>query len=330
MLGDTERLEDLTGPLVEVLGRRQEIWLLQWTLLESAFTPTAHGDWSEGARRLDEALAISERIGDCFSRGLILDARCWLERSRGDYARALRVGRESVDITSEGSSDVWLGWTAGTLAAAFGDLRAWPEALELLETALAAADRIGARAQRFGALGRLAWVRLQAGDAPGATAAAERWDAMLDQVRAPDGQAHLYQRQSYTDRARVALALGDVARAEEIVHPIREPLERFGIREGIAVVHLVLGACAEARGDLGAAEELLDRGLAATHDEGLPAARLALRMALARVSGSPTHAAAARDLGDTMTESVGDEALAARFRSAVLAELGAPAHLAAE
>src|SRR4051794_22432778 len=330
MLGDTERVEAVTAPLIDVLRRRQDIWYLQWTLLESAFTPGAQGRWGEAARRLDEALEISRRMGDRFARGLILEARCWLERSRGDYGRALEVGREAGDITSDARNDVWLGWTAGTLAAALGDLRAWPEALELLETALEAADRIGARAQRFGAVGRLAWVRLQAGDRAGASAAAERWDAMLDEVRVPDGQAHLYQRQSYTDRARVALALGDVARAEEILLGISEPLERFGIRDGLAVVRLVLGACAEARGDHAGAEQLLASGLAATRDEGLPAARLALRIALARVTGSASHAEAARSLVEEIAESVGDEALAARFRSAAMAELGAPAHLAAE
>jgi tetratricopeptide (TPR) repeat protein len=191
----------------------------------------------------------------------------------------------------------------------------------------AAADGLRARAQVFGALGSLAWVRLQAGDRAGAAAAAERWDALLGEVRVPPGQAHLYQRQSYTDRARVAVALGDVARAEEILGAIGEPMERFGIRDGLAAVHAGLAACAEARGDLQGAETLLARGLDAAGEEGLPAARLELRIGLVRL-GEPADPA--RELVESIAGSVGDETLAERFRAAALRELGLPAGLAAE
>jgi class 3 adenylate cyclase/tetratricopeptide (TPR) repeat protein len=327
MLGDTGRLQDLTDPLIEALRRRQDAWFLQWSLLESAFVPIAHGLWDDGAARLDEALAISWRMGDRLSRGLILNAQCWLERCRGDYARALQVGEESVRVTSDPDTRMWLGWTATMLGVVLADLRAWPEALEQLETALDAADAIDARAQQFGALGTLAWVRLQAGDRAGAATAAERWDAVVGEVRVPAGQAHLYQRQSYTDRARVAVALGDVARAEQILAAIREPMERFGIRDGLVAVHAGLAACAEARGEVAAAQALLARGLEAAGQGALPAARLDLRIGLARLGGP---ADPARELVERIAQSVGDETLAKRFRSAALLELGRPARLAAE
>ncbi|MFL5875160.1 MAG: AAA family ATPase [Solirubrobacteraceae bacterium] len=327
MLGDTARLAQLTDPLIAALRRRQDAWFLQWSLLESAFTPIAHGRWDDGAARLDEALAISRRMTDRVSRGLILNAQCWLERCRGDYARALRVGEESVRVTRDPGAGMWLGWTTTMLGVVLADLRAWPEALEQLEAALHAADSLRARAQVFGALGSLAWVRLQAGDRAGAAAAAERWDALLAEVHVPPGQAHLYQRQSYTDRARVAVALGDVARAEEILGAIREPMERFGIRDGLAAVHAGLAACAEARGDLQGAETLLARGLEAAGEDGLPAAQLELRIGLARL-GEPADPA--RELVERVAGSVGDETLAERFRAAALRELGLPAGLAAE
>src|SRR5215212_5491511 len=327
MLGDTARLTQLTDPLIAALRRRQDAWFLQWSLLESAFTPIAHGRWDDGAARLDEALAISRRMTDRVSRGLILNAQCWLERCRGDYARALRVGEESVRVTRDPGARMWLGWTTTMLGVVLADLRAWPGALEQLEAALHAADSLRARAQVFGALGSLAWVRLQAGDRAGAAAAAERWDALLAEVHVPPGQAHLYQRQSYTDRARVAVALGDVARAEEILGAIREPMERFGIRDGLAAVHAGLAACAEARGDLQGAETLLARGLEAAGEDGLPAARLELRIGLARL-GEPADPA--RELVKRIAGSVGDETLAERFRAAALRELGLPAGLATE
>jgi DNA-binding SARP family transcriptional activator/tetratricopeptide (TPR) repeat protein len=327
MLGDTVRLEELTATLSELLRRRRDYWFLQWSLLESAFTPTAGCRWDEAARRLDEALAMNRRMGDRISRGMILHARCWLERCRGDYARALSVGADAVRITSDGLGALWLGWTTAMLAASLADLRAWPETVEQLEASLDAAEGIGARAQLFGALGPLAWARLQAGDRAGAAAAAERWDAEEAEIRVPPGQAHLYQHGSYTDRARVALALGDVERAEAILNGIRGPLERFGIRNGLAPVYAGLAGCAEVRGEQAAAEELLERGLAAAGEDGLPAARLDLHIALARLGRS---ADPARKLIERIAQSIGDETLASGFRAAALRELGSPAGLAAE
>jgi hypothetical protein len=61
-----------------------------------------------------------------------------------------------------------------------------------------------AGAQSFGAVGALAWARLQTDDAAGARDAASRWDDLISEVRTPPGQAHLYSRFTHTDRARVA------------------------------------------------------------------------------------------------------------------------------
>jgi hypothetical protein len=128
----------------------------------------------------------------------------------------------------------------------------------------------------------------------------------------------------------VALAFGDAARAEEIVRAILGPMERSGIRDGLADAYALLGACAEVRGDVAAAEELLTSGLDAVGENGLPAAHLALRIGLARVTAAAEHKRAAQDLVEVVAESVGDESLAERFRSAALGELGKPAGLAAE
>jgi hypothetical protein len=50
-----------------------------------------------GAQRLDEGLRISERLGDLLARGLIVNARGWLERSRattrGHWSSAMRPSR---------------------------------------------------------------------------------------------------------------------------------------------------------------------------------------------------------------------------------------------
>ena len=82
-------LEEPTTQLADVLRARGELCYLQWMLLESAFVPGAQARFDEGARRLDEALRISEQLGDLLARKPIVNARGWLERSRRNYARSV-------------------------------------------------------------------------------------------------------------------------------------------------------------------------------------------------------------------------------------------------
>ncbi len=325
LLGQTDRLEALTAQLTQAQRRRQDTWFLQWTLLESAFTPTVQGRWSEAAARLDEALAISRRMDDVYSRGLILGAQCVLEHARGDYVRAFGLGEAAFAAISRDAAGVWMGWTAATVARPLADLRAWDRARDLLEAGAEASAKIDARGQSFSLLGDLGWVRLQLGDEPGARAAAQHWDDLARRMRTPPGDAYLYSAHTYTSRAQVALALGDLDRAQAILAALREPVRRFGLREAAANVHAGLAACAAARGERSTAHELLEAGLRAAGDDGWPATRLALRLALARLASSEAgrdeHARAAQALIEQIARSVGDEPLRTGFRAAVAGEL---------
>jgi DNA-binding SARP family transcriptional activator len=323
MLGDTRRLEELTTELAAVQRRRDDVWFLLWTLFESSFTPMVEADFEEADRRVREALAIGERLGDLVARSLMLTTLCSVERARGRYAEALRVGERAVRATHEEASDLWLGWSTAALAQPLGDLRLWSEAVARLEDGLAAAERIDARAQLFACLGDLAWARLRVGDADGARAAADRWDEVVERTRFPAGQVCLYSRTSYTGRARVALALGDSERAESILRALLEPAERSGVRDASADAHAALAECALKRGDGAEAERLLRRGLELLGPDGFPAERLRLAIALAALGASDDHAAAATALIDEIAASVGDGDRADRFRAAALAELGA-------
>ena len=59
----------------------------------------------------------------------------------------------------------------------------------------------------------------------------------------------------------MALALGDLDLAEQVLDAVREPIARIGIRDVGADVHHALVACAKARGDLAGAAALLAAGL---------------------------------------------------------------------
>ncbi|MFL5781413.1 MAG: AAA family ATPase [Thermoleophilaceae bacterium] len=315
MLGDTERLEDVTSQLATVQRRREDIWFLLWTLSESAFTPIVQADFAEADRRVGEALALARRMGDTMAETLILAIACSLERSRGRYSEALRVGERAVALTHDATADVWLGWTGAAHARCLADLGLWEEACSLLEDGLSAADRINARGQAFGCVGDLAWARLQTGDVAGARAAAERWDDAAAQVHAPSGQACLYFRTSYTGRARVALALGDRERAESILRALLVPVERSGVRDAAADAHAALAACALDRGDSAEAQRLLARGLELLGPDGFPAERLRLVLALAALEPGGEHETAADALVEAIATSTESPELAAAFRA---------------
>ena len=139
-LGDIERLEQLAGELERIWRERDDPWYLQFTLLESAFVPTAAGRWEDAERKLAEAAAINDRRQTRRAEPLILDALCWLHRSRGDYEQALSTGRRAVAL---GAPIGWQGWTAATLGTALLDLRAAEHAVFELERGLAAAQSTG-------------------------------------------------------------------------------------------------------------------------------------------------------------------------------------------
>src|SRR5207244_5337846 len=135
---------------------RGDLWYLQWTLLESAFVPIGAARWEEAAERLAEAVDVNRRVHDPGAEALILDALCWLHRSRGEYAEALPAGRRAVAL---GARVGWEGWTAPTLGCALLELCSPAEAAAVLEGGATAAERNGARQALTRCLGQLAWAR---------------------------------------------------------------------------------------------------------------------------------------------------------------------------
>jgi tetratricopeptide (TPR) repeat protein len=317
-LGDVERLGELTAELERIQRERNEPWFLAWTLAESSFVPLAGCRWDEAAGRLEEALAISRRMGDVVGRLLTLNARCLLEQARGDYGAALVAGRESLAASE---SEIWLGWLTWGLALALTDLRAPGDAAAALEPGLAMAEARDMPAQLFCCTGAMARLRWELGDRAGALALLDGGERMIGAMRLPAGHAYLWGARSHWDLARVALLSGDPDRAEALVRAALEPAERAGLRRDVAAGRALLAACEEARGRRAEAVALLEGGLEAAGDDGLPAPRLEAHTALARLTDDAAHAHAARELVDAIAASVGDEELAAGFRSAALAEL---------
>ncbi len=329
-LGDIERLEELCAKLERSQRERGDEYFLQWTLMESSYAPLERCDWSEAERRIAEALAISERIGDPNSVVLIRDASSWIARCRGDYARSLAYGREAVARADTAGAD-WLGWAAAGLATPLLDLRVTEEAVAVLERGLAAAERNRARGQTFRCLGALSSAMRLAGAEPQARALAERAEQIAEQVTTPPGKVDFWGEQAYLAIAETRVARGDIERAEAAMRGRLKAWERSGARRSIATTARFLASCAEARGDWTSAERMLAQSAVAAGEEALLAERWQIEAGLARVAAAAGRleeaegrARRARSLIDEMAASVGDEAIATRFREHARAELERP------
>jgi predicted ATPase/DNA-binding SARP family transcriptional activator/class 3 adenylate cyclase len=329
-LGDLERLEELCMELERAQRRRGELWYLQWTLCESCYVPLERCDWQEAERRADEALAINKRIGDRNSGVLIRDALSWTARCRGDYARSLAFGREAVagaDTLDAG----WLGWAAAGLATPLLDLRAAELAIPVLERGLAAAERNRARGQIFRCLGALCSAKRMAGAETEAAALAERVQRIAEQVTTPPGRVDFWGEQAYLAIAETHLAAGDVERAEQTMRGRLQAWERSGARRSIAMTARFLASCAQARGDWATAGGMLARSAEAAGDEGLICERWQIESGLACVAAAAgtlvdaeAHGRRARELVETMAESVEDDELGTQFRERALAPVARP------
>ncbi len=347
-LGDFERLEQLCAELVPAQRRRGEAWYLQWTLCESGYVPLERCDWVEAQRRIDEALAIGERIGDRHAGVLLREASSWLARCRGDYARSLALGRDALARADTPRAD-WLGWAAAGLASPLLDLRASEEAIAALRRGLAAAERNHARGQTFRCLGALSCALRIAGEDAQARELALRAQQIALHVTTPPGYVDLAGEQAYCAIAETHLAAGEIALAEELMQGRLLAWERSGARRSITLTTRILARCAEARGDWVAAGELLARSAAAAGEDGLLCERWQIHAALARVGAATGGAQAAREvqaaggvqaagehreracaLIEAMAASVdesshdGDREIAARFRERALAEIDRP------
>jgi tetratricopeptide (TPR) repeat protein len=92
-LGDLHRLDEITRELERIWRSRNDLFYLQFTLLESAFVPIGAGEWLRAEDRLAEALEINRRMLGSTAEPLFLDAMCWLDRSRGEGKRRQRRAR---------------------------------------------------------------------------------------------------------------------------------------------------------------------------------------------------------------------------------------------
>ncbi len=298
-LGELDDVERHCEELVAIHRRGGDAFFLSWALLESAQPPLARGDLDEALARASEALELNRRLGDRNDQPLFLDTHTWIQRARGDYGRALEIGRKAWAQAGESGSGEWAGWTAATLAWLLLELRSAAEAATVLEAGAEAARADGATGEVLRCTGELAWAVWLLGDRDRALALGDEAEAMLREVTTPPASVWLFGSHAQLALAFVRLESGDLEAAAAIARPVMEAAERAAWHDPFAGAALLVARCEE---DPAAAMALLERGLAASTRAGASAAAWEIRLELARRGGDQRYAAEARERLERVAE----------------------------
>jgi ATP/maltotriose-dependent transcriptional regulator MalT len=179
----------------------------------------------------------------------------------------------------------------------------------VLERGVTAGERIGAPNEVVRCLGQLAWARCLLGDEDEARAHAARARGLLEGVSAPKGSAFVFGAHAYAAVARVLLAIGRPEHGEELLLGVFAAATRSGWHEAAACTGLVIGLCAEARGELERARERLDHAARLADKYGIPAVGWEAHAALARSPGEHDEHATARAILERIADDLKDDDL---------------------
>ncbi|MDR7255254.1 DNA-binding SARP family transcriptional activator [Nocardioides sp. BE266] len=211
-LGDAPTLAGAVQELEPLVRERQDPWLLQWVVFESAFVPAARDDWDGARALLEDARDLNRRSGFPAYAGYLQAYEGWVARLAGDLPDARRLGRLSVEATSAVDHPWWHSWAAGLLAATLLQTGDIDEAESVARAGLAALSGT-ARPGRLLCASALAAVTGEL--TRGATDA-------LAEVDCPPGRAWVMGADAYLLLAGAAKVRGDDAEAARLIAPLRE------------------------------------------------------------------------------------------------------------
>jgi hypothetical protein len=285
--GDFRSLQAYVAELERLLRPRNDLALLEWALLESAFEPMARARWDEAVGRMHEALSLARTIDDAVNSSWIVSHLAWIERSRGDLDRSLELGLQALS-EAEAIGHPWcipfaeamVGWTL--------EERSEPrEAALHLRNGLAVAERTAAEFYLVRCLAHLARAIWHLGDTTEAVALAGRAETMLRAVRTPPGTAFLHGAHAYVATADVLLAAGEIDRAGALVRPVLIAAEASDWKEAIASTALLTGLVLRERGEDDAGTRRIRQSFAIATAAGLAGAVAAASAALGPVASEP-------------------------------------------
>jgi class 3 adenylate cyclase/tetratricopeptide (TPR) repeat protein len=268
--GDVATLEALVERLTEIHRRNDDLWLLQFAVLEVGYADLERVRLDRASAELQEALAINRRIGDVGNEPVYLAVIGRVHRGRGEYERALALGRQAHDLALELGHGEWTAWSAlwlGSTLLEVGDVAA---ASALFVAGAEAADRAGADLHLVRCLGMAARTAQALGDAQRAADLADRATEILDRVRVRAPRAYVIGQDAYVGVAIVRLAQGRLGTAGEILKPIVSACSACGWSDGIVDGSLVLADAALRRGEATTAVETATAAVTEARRTGLP------------------------------------------------------------
>jgi class 3 adenylate cyclase/tetratricopeptide (TPR) repeat protein len=268
--GDVDTLEELVPRLCEIHRRNDDLWLLQFAVLELGYADLERMRLDRAFDAFDEALAINRRIGDVGNEPLYLAMIGRAHRGRGDYEQAIGLGRRARDLALELGHGEWSAWTAGWLGSTLLEVGDLAGASVMLAAGAESAERAGADLHLVRYLGMGARAAQALGDTDRAVELADRATAILDRVRVRAPRANVMGQDAYVGVALVRLAQGRLDAAEGLVGPIVSACAACGWSDGIVDGSLVLAETAFGRGDISGSVDAATAAVTEARRTGLP------------------------------------------------------------
>jgi DNA-binding SARP family transcriptional activator len=329
--GDLATLESVAPELEAILRRGSARYFLEWTVFESSFVPLARGRWDAAVARIEEALSLNQRSGHLRFRPMFLAHIGWVHRSRGDYGRALSIGREAVELAREVDHPWWTAFAGAMLGWTLTEVGALGEAIAALEHGLEAADRDGSEGYVVRCVSHLALATWRTGQRERSADLLDRAEAILGAVRSGDGPAFLHGAHAFAATARALIEMTEPDRATRLLAPVLATAGPVGWREAAAESAMLAGRARLVAHDHDGAIALLTRALAEARDPELPRILWETHALLGNAltaTQSPEAAANHRALGRAIARSIAatidDEEARGRFLAATKLLLRAP------
>ncbi|HEY7282564.1 MAG TPA: AAA family ATPase, partial [Actinomycetota bacterium] len=324
MVGDMATVDEVSAALVEVHRRRGDLWYLQLALFQWAWVDMAAARWDAATKTLSEGLAVNRRIGDRGNEPIFLTALTWVARARGQYGRALELGRRSIELAAEVGHAEFLSWAAQLLGWTLLEVFAISEAVEQLERSAEVAEESGNRIEIVRAACHLPLARWLAGDHDRALQEAVAAEGVLGEVTAPPDRRYLQGADGPIALATLRIAEGDAPRALELAEPVLTAGLAAQWHEVVAGAALASGRAKAMVHDTAGAVRVLETAVDRAercHVPGL-AWRAHAELAVVGPRGDRApHEARARELVEVLSRSMEDASMRRTFLDGAAAEL---------
>jgi DNA-binding SARP family transcriptional activator/tetratricopeptide (TPR) repeat protein len=260
--GQAAGLGEVLAELDPLLRRLGDLFLLQWTVFESAFPAVAAADWDAAVTAIGSALKVNRRGGYPHLAAWYVAHLGWIARLRGHDADAVRLGRQALDITRRYEHTWSQALACATLGAAVQATGDRSGAISLFEQGLAAAEVDGAEAHLLRCVAPLA-------AATGSAELLARAADLLAQAGAGPG-AWVVGDEAYLAVARAWLDRGEPERARATLAPLLTVAERVPWRATLAAVLAVDGRALARLAEPDRASASLRRAAELARRHGLP------------------------------------------------------------